>query len=185
MGKLTRFDSLELDERQRALVHEASHKAFRVVMIAVLIALMTFNFQDDQRISITLSAIAFIGIFAHWFYLRRAGADKEIELLEIRAVAQRPIFGATFVRMTVVFLMLGLGTSYQSGTLGADDIVFEVIAALMGGTLLSLIERSHARFDLRKEENDGRTPSFERGERAGRWLGRMFVRKRTSPRPRD
>ena len=175
MAKLTRYDSLELDERQRALVHEASHKAFRVVMIAVLIALATFNYHES-RISITLSAIAFIGMFAHWFYLRRAGADKEIELLEMRVAAKRPIFGATFVRMSLVLFLFAMGTSYQYGNTSASDIAVEVIIALVGGTLVSLIERSTARYEIRKDEHDGRTPSVERGERIGRWLGSMLAR---------
>jgi hypothetical protein len=141
----------ELDERQRTVLYEASHKALRLVMLAVMLAMLVFNvLYDDIAISMTLAGIVFLGLFTHWWFLRRTGLNRELDEVVARETVRSSPLSLRNGFMFLVLFLAGTSTTLRDGRLTAAGAAAAAAIAIAGVLLLWTFERWNARRELRR-----------------------------------
>ena len=167
----------ELDERQRAQLHAASHKALRAVTLAVLAAMIATNFlYDDVMISVIIACIGFVAMISHWYYQRQLGIDKEVEIAGAERDLRTGFFTLGNLLQFAIFFGLMLSASVHSRSVTARAVLIALGGALLVTAFLWWFGRRQAA-SLIEHKGEGDSPSYHRGERLGRAIARIFRRR--------
>lgn len=169
--------SADLDERQRSALHSASHKAFRVVMLILLLATVVANFvQDDLRITLSIAGIVVIGMITQWFYLRRFGIDKELDMIRARVSLQQSIFDRRNMFMGIFVTSVAIASAVAKDRMSWRAAATAVVTGIVGMASYYLIMKREAKHAIEFERVEGKTPSYNRGQRIGAWIARIIGR---------
>lgn len=123
--------------------------------LALLVVLVVFSFRyDDLVITMTLGGVGFVGGMVQWFYLRRSGVEKELELSSARARSRRGIYDTKAIMMGVLFIVLGIAGNLASGPLTSRKLAGIVVAALTGATLAAVAERWLAKRRINRDQRE-------------------------------
>lgn len=166
---------VELDERQRRALHTASHRTLRVTMIALLVGMISLGFAPDGlEASMVLAGIVFVTMVAHWWNLRRAGVERELEDIKLIETARDGVLSRQTVRMFLFFGALGVADNISHSRTAASDFVVPTVGAAVGALLLGYIESRYARRRRAEIESGGESRDFDRGRRLGQRLAILF-----------
>lgn len=168
----------ELDERQRARLHAASHKTLRVAMIALLVAFAFLSFYtDDLVIKGAIGLVVFATLGAETWFQRHEGVHDELESMTYSRIAREPVFGAGTVRMFAWFLVLSLGSHYAGGTLTWSVLPTILIQVTATALFIGWTLRALARRELRRSDDSTKDPAYTHGRRLGRWIAEKLRRR--------